>query len=139
MHRLLTFGKLDEISKVIAAIDIDTLTGAPDFITYLASLIQDQSLDLSGQLHEKLVETGIVPSTLCFNYLIQSAAHFKNYPRLVQLLFEATLVDTPLDLNTYLKILSQIYFDYDVVQFDRKDFITYLYTLFSNDHTLEDF
>jgi hypothetical protein len=48
VHRLLTLGKLDEISKVIAAIDIDTLTGAPDFITYLASLIQDQSLDLSG-------------------------------------------------------------------------------------------
>ena len=43
-----------------------------------------------------------------------------------------------MDLNTYLKILSQIYFDYDVVQFDRKDFITYLNTLFSNDHTLED-
>jgi hypothetical protein len=39
VHRLLTLGKLDEISKVIAAIDIDTLTGAPDFITYLASLI----------------------------------------------------------------------------------------------------
>ena len=48
VHRLLTLGKLDEISKVIAAIDYDTLTGAPDFITYLASLIQDQSLDLSG-------------------------------------------------------------------------------------------
>ena len=48
VHRLLTLGKLDEIAKVIAAIDIDTLTGSPDFITYLASLIQDQSKDLSG-------------------------------------------------------------------------------------------
>lgn len=57
----------------------------------------------------------------------------------MQLLFEATIVDTPLDLNTYLKILSQIYFDYEVVHFDRKDFITYLYTLFANDHTMEDF
>ena len=48
VHRLLTLGKLDEIAKVIAAIDIDNLTGSPDFITYLASLIQDQSKDLSG-------------------------------------------------------------------------------------------
>jgi hypothetical protein len=38
---------LDELSKVIAAIDIGTPTGAPDFITYLASLIQDRSAELS--------------------------------------------------------------------------------------------
>jgi len=41
-------------------------------------------------------------------------------------------------LNTYLKILSQVYFDFEV-SFDRKDFITYLYMLFANDHTVEDF
>jgi hypothetical protein len=39
VHRLLTLGKLDEISKVIAAIDIGTTTGHADFLTYLASLI----------------------------------------------------------------------------------------------------
>ena len=85
------------------------------------------------------MDTGIIPSSLCFNYLIQSAAHFKDYPHLMQLLYEATIIDVPLDLNTYLKLLSQIYFDYEVVQFDRKDFITYVYTLFSNDLTMEDF
>lgn len=57
----------------------------------------------------------------------------------MQLLFQATLTDIPIDLNTYLKLLSQVYFDYEVVHFDRKDFITYLYTLFGNDHTMEDF
>lgn len=56
----------------------------------------------------------------------------------MQLLFEATITDVTVDLNTYLKMLSQIYFDYEV-HFDRKDFITYLYTLFSNDHSMEDF
>jgi hypothetical protein len=57
----------------------------------------------------------------------------------MQLLFEATVTDIPLDLNTYMRLLSQIYFDYEAVQFDRKDFITYLYTLCANDHTMEDF
>ena len=56
----------------------------------------------------------------------------------MQLLFESTIADTPVDLNTYIKILSQVYFDYEV-QFERKDFITYLYTLMANDHTIEDF
>lgn len=56
----------------------------------------------------------------------------------MQLLFEATILDQSVDLNTYLKVLSQVYFDYEV-EFDRKDFITYLYMLFANDHTLEDF
>ena len=57
----------------------------------------------------------------------------------MQLLYEATITDIQLDLNTYLKLLSQVYFDYQVVQFDRTDFITYLYTLFANDHSPEDF
>jgi hypothetical protein len=56
----------------------------------------------------------------------------------MQLLFEATVTDVPVDMNTYMKLLSQIYFDYEV-QFDRKDFITYLYLLFANDHSVEDF
>ena len=57
----------------------------------------------------------------------------------MQLLYEATISDIPLDMNTYIKALSQVYFDHDLVHFDRKDFITYLYTVFSNDHMLEDF
>lgn len=57
----------------------------------------------------------------------------------MQLLYEATILDIQLDLNTYLKLLSQVYFDHETVHFDRKDFITYLYTLFANDHTMEDF
>ena len=57
----------------------------------------------------------------------------------MQLLYEATLTDVQLDMNTYIKILSAVYFDHDQVHFDRKDFITYLYTLYSNDHMLEDF
>lgn len=70
---------------------------------------------------------------------MQSAAHFKHYGFLMQLLYEATITDVPLDMNTYIKTLSQVYFDHDLVHFDRKDFITYLYTVYSNDHFLEDF
>jgi hypothetical protein len=58
---------------------------------------------------------------------------------MMQLLYEATITDVPLDLNTYIKALSAVYFDHDLVLFDRKDFITYLYTLFSNDNMVEDF
>jgi len=57
---------------------------------------------------------------------------------MMQLLFEATVTDVRLDMNTYLKMLSQIFFDYDL-KFERKEFITYLYTLFANDHAVEDF
>jgi hypothetical protein len=58
----------------------------------------------------------------------------------VPLLYEATILDIPLDLNTYMKILSQVYFDQeDTIRFDRKSFITYLYTIFSNDHMADDF
>jgi hypothetical protein len=42
------------------------------------------------------------------------------------------------DLNTYLKVISQVYFDYEV-QFERKDYITYLYMLFANDTSEDDF
>lgn len=39
-----------------------------------------------------------------------------------------------------MKVLSQVYFDQeDTIKFDRKGFITYLYTIFSNDHMAEDF
>ena len=41
-------------------------------------------------------------------------------------------------MNTYIKLLSNVYFDYDV-PFERKDFITYLYLLFANDHSPDDF
>ena len=57
---------------------------------------------------------------------------------MMQLLFEATVTDIHLDMNTYLKMLSQVFFDYEL-KFERKEFITYLYTLFANDHTVQDF
>ena len=58
---------------------------------------------------------------------------------MMQLIYEATIADIPLDMNTYIKTLSAVYFDHDLVHFDRKDFISYLYTIYSNDHMLEDF
>jgi hypothetical protein len=41
-------------------------------------------------------------------------------------------------MNSYLKALSQIYFNYELND-ERKDVITYLYLLYSNDHMPEDF
>ena len=41
-------------------------------------------------------------------------------------------------MNTYLRLIISGYFDFEV-PFDRKDFITYLYILFANDHNKESF
>lgn len=73
-----------------------------------------------------------------YNYYLQSASHHNNYGQINQYLYEATIKDIPIDMNTYQKLLSNVYFDYDV-PFDRKDFITYLYLVFANDHSPEDF
>jgi len=131
--------KLEELQKVIDSISLASATGSSTFITYLASLLHDKSADLTAALHSKLSEEGIHASSLAFNYFVQSAAHFKHYSFLMQLLYEATVTDIPLDMNTYIKTLSQVYFDHDLVHVDRKNFITYLYTVYSNDHMLEDF
>lgn len=64
--------------------------------------------------------------------------HHNAYNQIIQHLFEATIQDVPLDMNTYIRVLSKLYFDYDV-PFERKDFITYLYLLYANEHSAEDF
>ena len=51
VHKILSQDKLEEIGKVIAAIDVTTPTGQPDFVAYLASLIHDRSHDLNHQLY----------------------------------------------------------------------------------------
>lgn len=138
MNKLLAQNKWEEVSNLIASIETDKATGQPAFITYLASVIHDRSHDHTLKLYHRLAELGLSPSSLAMNYFLQSAAHFNQYPHLIQLLLESTITGTPVDLNTYIKIISQVYFDYEV-QFDRKDFITYLYTLMASDHTTEDF
>lgn len=57
---------------------------------------------------------------------------------MMQLLYEATILDFKLDMNTYLKLIISTYFDQEV-QFDRKEFIAHLYILFKNDVNPETF
>lgn len=140
LDRLVKQAKWLEVGNVIREIKPDSHTGTADFITYLASVVHDRQPELTVQLYNQLETIGIAPTSLTMNYFLQSAAHFRLYGHLMQLLYQATITDIPVDLNTYLKLLSQVYFDYEeVAAFDRKDFITYLYTLFANDHTMEDF
>ncbi len=70
VHKLITMNKLDEVKKVIQNISLASATGSSAFITYLASLIQDISVELSEQLHQKLQDEGIHPSSLAFNYFM---------------------------------------------------------------------
>ena len=44
---------------------------------------------------------------------------------MMQLLYEATILDFKLDMNTYLKLIISTYFDQEV-HFDRKEFIAHL-------------
>lgn len=114
-----------EVGNVISEIKLSTHT--PDFITYLASVVHDHNPDLTMQLFNKLEEVGIVPTPLTMNYFIQSAAHFRLYGHLMQLLYQVTITDIQLDLNTYIKLLSQVFFESDeMAAFDRKDFMKYL-------------
>ncbi len=70
--------------------------------------------------------------------MIWSAAASFNYPQLTQLLFETTTLGIPLDQNTFVKVITSVYFDY-IVQFDRKEMIVHLYILLANDSTPENF
>lgn len=70
LNKLLAQNRLDEVAKVIGSIESGKPTGQPEFITYLASMIHDRSHEHILLLHEKLVESGITPSTLAMNYFI---------------------------------------------------------------------
>lgn len=52
---------------------------------------------------------------------------------MTQLLTEATVLDLHIELNTYVKMLSALYFDY-TLKLDRATLIQHLFTLFNNDH-----
>jgi hypothetical protein len=56
----------------------------------------------------------------------------------MQLLYETTVLDYKLEINTYIRLIISLYFDYEGA-FDRKDFIMYIYILFSNDTSAETF
>ena len=57
---------------------------------------------------------------------------------MMQLLYESTILDYKLHINTYIRLIISLYFDYEVA-FDRKDFIMHLYILFSNDTSSDTF
>lgn len=130
--------KWAELTKVIDSIEPALPHWSPRPLTLLAGLIHDKSHMTTHHLHHKMASLGITPTSLALNYFLYSAAHFRAYDHLVQLLYQCTITDVTVDLNTYLKVICQVYFD-SQAKFERKDFITYLYLLFNNDHTNEDY
>jgi len=54
IHKLITLNKLEEIEKVINAISIGMPTASSDFITYLAAVLHDKSVDLIAKLFFKI-------------------------------------------------------------------------------------
>ena len=72
------------------------------------------------------------------NYLLYNSAHYYKYAHMTQLITEATVLDMSIDLNTYVKLLSALYTDFNV-KFERTQYIQVLMTLFGNEHCTEAF
>jgi len=70
VNHLITEEKWEEISKVIDSIDIDSPTGTPSFITFLAAKIHDRSFEHTLKLETRLKELGLTPTSLSLNYFL---------------------------------------------------------------------
>ena len=70
--------------------------------------------------------------------MIHSAAQFKRHMLLDQLTFETTVLDVPVDNQTFIKTIMCLYYDLHRTQAS-KDHLSYLYTLYKNDVPDEDF
>ena len=70
--------------------------------------------------------------------MIHSAAQFKRHMLLDQLTFESTVLDVPVDNQTFIKTIMCLYYDLHRTQ-SSKDHLSYLYTLYKNDVPDEDF
>ncbi len=70
------------------------------------------------------------------NYFLFNSAHFAKYRHMSQLLSESTFCNIHVELNTYMKMLTSVYFDYEV-KFDRGELIQHIFGLINNDHPRE--
>ncbi len=81
---------------------------------YLASSLSDKSFDLSKLLYKRMRALQLEITPLVMNYLLFNSAHFGKYKHMMQLLTEATILNIHIDMNTYIKMLSALYFDTEV-------------------------
>lgn len=92
---------------------------------------------MTTKLYRRLKEVEVPISHTMYNYFLWSAVNFTDHYQLIELLYEVTIFGVKLDINTYIKLFSYLYYMDNEVRVDRKDFLTYLYTLFGKDHGKE--
>lgn len=109
---------------------------ATEYLTYLAQNLSETSFELSELLYQKMKELELEITPLMMNYFLYNSAHFGQYKHLSQLLTEATICSLHVEINTYLKILTTLYFDYEV-KFDRGEYILHVFNLLYKDHPSE--
>eukprot|EP00347_Sterkiella_histriomuscorum_P021517 403333702 len=136
VEKLLTTDKTDQIGELIQNMKENSHQCSQEFILFLASNLSDKSFELCEKLYFKMKELQIEITPLVMNFLLFNVAHFGQYKHMTQLLTEATVMDTHIDLNTFLKILTTIYIENDV-SFDQSELIAHLNTLLMNDHSTQ--
>lgn len=115
--------------------------------------------DKDGRLIEKIYErllkerlsnekkVGAYMSQLHYNMMVQSAAVYKRHRLLAQLILETTVLDVPLDTQSYIKTIISTHYDRSKIVTQNgttsrpwgKDNLAYLYTLFEKDVPREDY
>jgi len=74
-----------------------------EFVGVLASHIYDQNIDLLTQLYDKVIflqaQKGVsLLSEPFFNYVAWGAAHFQKHDLLSKVLYQAAVLDYPIDM-----------------------------------------
>lgn len=61
---------------------------------------------------------------------------FQKQKHMLQLLVECTVLDIKVDINTYMKLLTEVYFNLETKN-NRHEVIDYLFTMLNSDHLYE--
>jgi hypothetical protein len=132
----------DSVEKLIATRAF--IRENPKLVNALIRHLYDKNGDLMEKMYYQLLKERLEYSNsplltpLNYNLMIHSAAPFKRHMLLDQLTFETTVLDVPVDNQTFIKTIMCLYYDLHRTQAS-KDHLSYLYTLYKNDVPDEDF
>ncbi len=81
------------------------------FMTSFVAQIYDKDGDLTRDLYLKMRELEIPLNSLIYEYSILAAEIYKSKEDMTQLLFETAVLDYDVDMQTYVRLMSNSYFD----------------------------
>lgn len=123
----------------------------PKLTHALVSQLHDKDGRMIERIYERLLRerltndecVGEYMEPIHYNMMMQSAAVFKRHRLLAQLILETTVLDVPVDTQTYIKTVIASHYDRgNKSSAGRpwgKDNLAYLYTLFEKDVPKEDY